>query len=156
MRRLKRDGGAQARDHAAKDDEHDLVAQKRGEVKDVEEQRREHDLHHREDDEALADAAPAKERHGDVEREHAERDVDMNAAERGDAIEQDRDAGEAARKQVGGANERLNQKCLENGGDGDRHGSNGAADDGETAEHEHAVRELIDGVRHVGSFRRQM
>ena len=56
---LERDGSAQTRDHAAKNDEHDLVAQKRGEVKDVEEQRREHDLHHREDDEALANAAPA-------------------------------------------------------------------------------------------------
>ena len=80
----------------------------------------------------------------------------MNAAERGNAIEQDRDAGETARKQVGGLNECLDQKCLENGGNCDRHCSNGAADDGETAEHEHAVRELIDGVRHVGSFRRQM
>ena len=80
----------------------------------------------------------------------------MNAAKRGNAIEQDRDAGEAARKQVGGANERLDQKCLKNGGNRDRHGSNGATNDGEAAEHEHAVRELIDGVRHVGSFRRQM
>ena len=80
----------------------------------------------------------------------------MNATERGNAIEQDRDAGETARKQVGGPNERLDQKCLENGGDCDRHGGNSAANDGETAEHEHAVRELIDGVRHVGSFRRQM
>ena len=35
-------------------------------------------------------------------------------------------------------------------------GGNGAADDGEAAEHEHAVRELFDGVRHVGSLRRQM
>lgn len=80
----------------------------------------------------------------------------MNAAERGDAIEQDRDAGEAARKQVGGPNERLDQECLENGGNGDRHGGDGTADDGEAAEHEHAVRELVDGVRHVGSLRRQM
>lgn len=80
----------------------------------------------------------------------------MNAAQRGNAIEQDRNAGEATRKQVGGLNERLDQECLENGGNSDRHGSNGAADDGEAAEHEHAVRELIDGVRHVGSFRRQM
>ena len=56
---LKRDGSAQTRDHAAKNDEHDLVAQKRREVKDVEEQRREHDLRHREDDETLANAAPA-------------------------------------------------------------------------------------------------
>ena len=45
-----RDGSAQTRDHAAKNDEHNLVAQKWSEVKDVEEQRREHDLHHREDD----------------------------------------------------------------------------------------------------------
>lgn len=80
----------------------------------------------------------------------------MNAAERGNAIEQDRDAGEAARKQVGGLNERLDQKRLKNGGYGDRHSGNGAADDGKAAEHEHAVRELIDGVRHVGSFRRQI
>ena len=80
----------------------------------------------------------------------------MNAAERGDAIEQDRDAGETAREQVGGANERLDQKCLENGGNRDRRSSNGATDDGEAAEHERAVRELIDGVRHVGSFRRQI
>ena len=80
----------------------------------------------------------------------------MNAAERGDAIEQDRDAGEAAREQVGGPNERLDQKCLENGGNRNRHSSNGAADNGKAAEHEHSVRELIDGVRHVGSFRRQM
>ena len=80
----------------------------------------------------------------------------MNAAERGNAIEQDRDTGKTARKQVGGLNERLDQKCLENGRNRDRHGSNGAADDGKAAEHEHAVRELIDGVRHVGSFRRQM
>ena len=80
----------------------------------------------------------------------------MNAAERGNAIEQDRDAGETARKQVGGANERLDQECLENGRNGDRHGGDGTADDGKAAEHEHAVRELIDGVRHVGSFRRQM
>ena len=36
---LERDGSAQTRDHAAKNDEHDLVAQKRSEVKDVEEQR---------------------------------------------------------------------------------------------------------------------
>lgn len=80
----------------------------------------------------------------------------MNAAERGNAIEQDRDAGETARKQVGGLNERLDQKCLENGGNGDCHSGDGAADDGETAEHEHAIRELIDGVRHAGSFRRQI
>ena len=80
----------------------------------------------------------------------------MNAAKRGNAIEQDRDAGETTRKQVGGPNERLDQKCLENGGNGDRHGGDGAADDGEAAEHEHAVRELIDGVRHGGSFRRQI
>lgn len=80
----------------------------------------------------------------------------MNAAQRGNAIEQDRNAGEAARKQVGGLNERLDQECLENGGNRDRHGSNSAADDGEAAEHEHAVRELIDGVRHAGSFRRQI
>lgn len=80
----------------------------------------------------------------------------MNAAQRGNAIEQDRNAGEAARKQVGGLNERLDQECLENGGNRDRHGSNGAADDGEAAEYEHSVRELIDGVRHAGSFRRQM
>ena len=39
----------------------------------------------------------------------------MNAAKRGNAIEQDRDAGETARKQIGGLNERLDQKCLENG-----------------------------------------
>ena len=32
---------------------------------------------------------------------------------------------------------------LENGGDGDRHGSNGAADDGETAEHEHEIKEAF-------------
>lgn len=51
------DGSAQTRDHAAKNDEHDLVAQNGRQ--DVEEQRREHDLHHREDDEALANAAPA-------------------------------------------------------------------------------------------------
>ena len=80
----------------------------------------------------------------------------MNAAQRGNAIEQDRDAGETARKQVGGLNERLDQECLENGGNRDRHGSNSAADDGEAAEYEHSVRELIDGVRHAGSFRRQM
>ena len=80
----------------------------------------------------------------------------MNAAQRGNTIEQDRDAGEAARKQIGRLNERLDQKCLENGGNRDRHGSNGAADDGKAAEHEHAVRELIDGVRHVGSLRRQI
>ena len=80
----------------------------------------------------------------------------MNAAQRGNTIEQDRDAGEAARKQVGGLNERLDQECLENGGNCDRHGGDGAADDGEAAEHEHAVRELIDGIRHAGSFRRQM
>ena len=80
----------------------------------------------------------------------------MNAAERGNAIEQDRDAGKAARKQVSGPNERLDQKCLENGRNGDRHGGDGAANDGETAEYEHSVRELINGVRHVGSFRRQM
>lgn len=80
----------------------------------------------------------------------------MNAAERGYAIEQDRNAGEAARKQVGGPNERLDQEGLQNGGYGDRHGSDGAADDGKAAEHEHAVRELVDGVRHVGSLRRQM
>ena len=80
----------------------------------------------------------------------------MNATERGNAIEQDRDAGKAARKQVGGPNERLDQKCLENGRNGDRHSGNSAADDGKAAEHEHAVRELIDGVRHVGSLRRQM
>ena len=80
----------------------------------------------------------------------------MNAAERGNAIKQDRDTGETARKQVGGLNERLDQKCLENGGNCDRHGGNSAADDGEAAEHEHAVRELIDGVRHGGSFRRQI
>ena len=36
---LERDGSAQTRDHATKNDEHDLVAQKRGEMKDVEEQR---------------------------------------------------------------------------------------------------------------------
>ena len=80
----------------------------------------------------------------------------MDAAERGDAIEQDRDTGEAAGKQVGGPNERLNQEGLQNGGYGDRHGSDGAADDGEAAEHKYSIRELIDGVRHVGSFRRQM
>ena len=80
----------------------------------------------------------------------------MNAAKRGNAIEQDRDAGETARKQISGLNERLDQKCLENGGNGDRHGGNGAADDGKAAEHEHAVRELIDGIHHVGSLRRQM
>ena len=51
-----------------------------------------------------------------LEREHTERDVDMNAAQRGNAIEQDRNAGETARKQVGGLNERLDQKCLKNGG----------------------------------------
>ena len=39
----------------------------------------------------------------------------MNAAKRGNAIEQDRDACETARKQIGGLNERLDQKCLENG-----------------------------------------
>ena len=80
----------------------------------------------------------------------------MDAAERGDAIEQDRNASEAAGKQVGGPNERLDQEGLQNGGYGDRHRCDGAADDGEAAEHEHSVRELIDGVRHVGSFRRQM
>ena len=80
----------------------------------------------------------------------------MNATQRGNAIEQDRDAGKTARKQVGGLNERLDQECLENGRNGDRHGGDGTADDGKAAEHEHAVRELIDGVRHVGSFRRQM
>ena len=80
----------------------------------------------------------------------------MNAAERGNAIKQDRDTGETARKQVGGLNERLDQKRLKNGRYGDRHGSDGATDDGKAAEHEHAVRELIDGVRHGGSFRRQI
>ena len=80
----------------------------------------------------------------------------MNTAERGDSIEQDRDAGEAARKQVSGLNERLDQEGLQNSGYGDRHGRDGATDDGEAAEHEHSVRELIDGVRHVSSFRRQM
>ena len=80
----------------------------------------------------------------------------MNAAKRGNAIEQDRDAGETARKQVSGPNERLDQECLENGRNGDRHGGNRAADDGEAAEHEHSVRELFDGVRHAGSLRRQM
>ena len=80
----------------------------------------------------------------------------MNATERGDAIEQDCDAGEAARKQVSRPNERLDQKGLQNGGYGDRHRCDGAADDGKTAEHEHAVRELFDGVRHADSFRRQI
>ena len=80
----------------------------------------------------------------------------MNATERGDAIEQDRDAGKTARKQVSRPNERLNQKRLKNGGYGDRHRRDGATDDGETAEHKHAVRELVDGVRHAGSFRRQI
>ena len=44
--RLERDGDGEAGDHAAEDDEHDLVAQKRVEVEDVEEERRQCDLGH--------------------------------------------------------------------------------------------------------------
>lgn len=43
-------------------------------------------------------------------------------------------------KQVGGVEQRPDQECLEDGRNCDRHGSTCTADDGEAAEHEHAVR----------------
>lgn len=150
--RLEGDGDGEPRDHAAEDDEHDLVAQERREVEDVEEQRGEGDLGHREDDEAPADAAPAHECHGDVQREHTERGVDMDAAERGDAVEEDRDAGEAAGQEVGGLNEGLDEEGLDQGGHRDGRRGDDAADDGEARELERAVGELVDGVRHGRSF----
>ena len=150
--RLERDGDGEAGDHAAKDDEHDLIAQKRSEMEDIEEERGQRDLRHGEDDKALADAAPAHKGDRDVEREHAERGVDANAAQRGDAVDKDRHAGKAAGQQICGLNERLDKERLDKGGreDGDR--GDDTADNGEACQLKCAVGKVVDNVRHVCSF----
>lgn len=149
---LEGDGNGQARDHAAEDDEHDLVAQKRAEVEDVEEQRGQGDLRHGEQHEASADAVPAHGGDGDIECEHAERGVDVNAAERGDAVDEDCHAGKTARQQVGGLDEGLDEERLNERRDRDGDRGDDAADDREAREFERAIGECVDGVCHGSSF----
>ncbi len=55
----------------------------------------------------------------------------MHAAESGDAVDEDGNAGEAARQQVGGLDERLDQECLDERRDRDGNRVDDAADDRE-------------------------
>lgn len=100
-------------------------------MEDVEEERGQRDLRHGEDDKALADAAPAHEGDGDVEREHAEGGVDSNASQRGDAVDKDRHASKAAGQKVRRLDERLDEERLDKSGHEDGDCGDDAADYGE-------------------------
>lgn len=76
----------------------------------------------------------------------------MYAAERGDAVDEDRHTGETARQQVGGLDERLDQECLDERRDRDGNRGDDAADDREARKLERAIGECVDGVCHGSSF----
>ena len=69
---FERDGDGDAVEHAAEDDVEQGFAQNGLEREDAQEEAEQRYLNHGEDDEALADAAPAEEGDGGVERQHAQ------------------------------------------------------------------------------------
>lgn len=72
-------------------------------------------MDHGEDDEPFGDALPADEGDGHVEDNHAQRRGEADSEQLGDAVDKDREAGEAARKEVRGVDEGLDDKCLQQG-----------------------------------------
>ena len=148
--RFERDGDGKPRDKASEDDEHDLIVEQRLKIKDAQERGGKRDLHHGEEDEALGDAVPADEGEWDVEREHAEVGGDAHAEERRDAVDEHRDAGEAAGEQVCRVHECLDEKGLQQCGCHDGTSGDDAANEGEPCEFEGTIAERSGRGGHGG------